>query len=591
MAEQNFRASDIQGLSPSAEPTRSNELFVLTGRNYVFDTRGPYSAFGNRYLLPQALSKPAHTQGIRLRLRSGDRCFTFTSDSILEWSEEAGGWRVIYLIPDTSSSASRWTWGYLNGLLFFCHPRVGILVYNIDTGICQPHSNIGIGTPDEALAVEVINGFLCVLTPVLFAWSSPSNGLDFTPQLGGAGFQVISDQVSGFPIAITSYTRGCLTWTTGGVMRSEFSGDQTVFRHRPLQAGYRPMNSFCTCRLDDDTVLILDERGLFQTKGDSPTPLTPLFNEFLRTYIQDNNINIGSNIRMEWDDLQKRLYVSSSLSESDPIYETCFVLYPSLDKWGQFNEPHYGILPLLVRNSQRADDYFGFVDAERRVRYWKNIGSREIKVKDAEIPKGGNLIYKPMQMPFNYLEGEEGTILGSLGVLNSADTSVIEGPSSYYAWDGDSSTPLALERVGLDAYIVFGLLRVLGQSSSDQLGEVTGVLVRSVSESNSFVGTGFNTIPDAPLQMNLDQSLSPVSQRFVKENYVNHKLRIIGTLDGSTAYHAEEPVISGFTKEARYYSCSVIGLWHMMEMRAEEVGESFHPVTFEVTAVAAGRLN
>jgi hypothetical protein len=31
-----------------------------------------------------------------LRLRTGDRVFVFTSDSILEWSESLGGYRVLY---------------------------------------------------------------------------------------------------------------------------------------------------------------------------------------------------------------------------------------------------------------------------------------------------------------------------------------------------------------------------------------------------------------------------------------------------------------------------------------------------------------
>jgi hypothetical protein len=591
MAEQNFKASDIKGFTPSIEPTRSDELFALTGRNYVFDTRGPKSSFGNRYLLPQALGKPAHTQGLRLKLRGGDRCFTFTSDSILEWDESAGGWKIIYITPYTGNGPNRWSWGYLNGLLFFCHPRTGILVYTIETGICQPHSDIGIGTPEEALSIVVNNGFLCVVTPILFGWSAPSNGLDFNPTLGGAGFQLISDRVSGFPLAVSSYTRGCLTWTTGGVMRSEFSGDQAVFRHRALQTEYRPVNSFCTCKIDDDTVVILDERGLFQSKGEAPIPLTPIFNEFFQKYLQENNLNLGTNVRIEWDELQRFMYISTSLTESNPIYENCFVLYPNLDKWGQFNEQHYGILPLLVKGSTRADDFYGYVDSDGRVRYWQNTGSREIRVEDSITARGANLAYPPMQKPFGFEDGAVGTILSSSGVGNTFADSSVSGPAGFYTWDGDSAIVLAPERTGLNARIVFGLLRVLGQQSSDQLGEVTAVMIRSLGEDNASVGTGFNIDPDAPARMNLNQTDPAISERFTDENYVNHKLRIIGTVDGESVFTDQTPSLVGFAKSARYYSCSVIGLWHMMELRADDVGESFHPVTFEVTAIPAGRLN
>jgi hypothetical protein len=591
MSEQNFKASDIKGLTPSVEPTRSDELFALHGRNYIFDTRGPKSVFGNRYLLPQALGKPEHSQGLRLKLRGGDRCFIFTSDSILEWDEELGGWKVIYITPDTSVAPNRWTWGYLNNLLFFCHPRTGILVYVIDTGVCQPHSDVGIGTPEEALSIVINNGFLCVATPILFAWSAPSNGLDFNPTIGGAGFQLISDRVSGFPIAVTSYTRGCLTWTTGGVMRSEFSGDPAVFRHRALQTEYRPINSFCTCKIDDDTVVILDERGLFQSKGEAPTPLTPMFNEFLQDYLQDNDINKGTNVRVEWDELKRRMYVSTSLTESNALFENCFVLYPNLDKWGQFNEPHYGILPLLVKDSQRADDFYGFIDSDGRARYWRHIGSREVRPEDSVLARRANLMYPPMQKPFSFEEGEEGPILSSSAVANTFADVEVDGPAGFYEWDGDSATPLAAERTGLDAVLVFGLLRAMGQQSADQLAEVTSVMIRNPSESNTTVGTGFNITPAAPESLNLKQTTNPISERFIGESYVNHKLRIIGTIDAETVFTQEEPKLTGFVKGARYYSCSVTGLWHIMELRADEIGEAFYPVTFELTAVPAGRLN
>lgn len=584
MASTNLRCREIKGLLPSVEPTVVEDIYALTGRNYVFDTRGPRSAFGNRLLLPQKLGAPEYVQGLRIKLREGDRCFTYTGDSILEWDEVAGGWAVIYLTPGTSDSPYRWTWGYLNGKVFFCHPRTGILVYDVATRVCKPHD--GPGTPDEALAICVNNGRLCAVTPVYLAWSSPSNGMDFTPALGGAGFHVISDTVSGYPIMVTSYTRGVLVWTTGGVMRSEFTGDEVVYRHRALQTEYRPANSFCTCKIDDDTVVILDERGLFQSKGEAPTPLTPLFNEFLAAYIQDNNLRVGQNLRIEWDELQRRLYVSTSLSESDPRFENCFVLYPGLDKWGQFNETHYGILPLLVKTSERADDYYGFVDSVGRVRMWSNLGWRELDPSESTEKQAGNLIYPPMQKPFSFIEGEDGVVLSSSGVVNTVNDILVTQPAGYYLWDG--LAPMPAERIGLDAHVVFGLFRVMDNPTDSQMGEVVTLKIRNLDAQNSHVGTGFNLDPGEPT---LDLSQSQQAESFTDESYVNHKLRVIGTIDGQTAFVEQEPSLTGFAKSTRYYSCSVPGLWHMLELRAEEVGESFHPVTIEMTAIPGGVLN
>src|SRR3546814_8346829 len=74
--------------------------------------------------------------------------------------------------------------------------------------------------------ITVNQGRLVVLTDQVLAWSWQSDGRNFTPALGEAGAQVISARVAGFPIMVSNYAGGVLTWTTGGLMRSEFTGDQ-----------------------------------------------------------------------------------------------------------------------------------------------------------------------------------------------------------------------------------------------------------------------------------------------------------------------------------------------------------------------------
>lgn len=190
MAEQAWQAKDYMGLTPALDPRRANQVFVLDGsKNLSFTAAGPVSSFGNRKLLPQALGAPEHVQGIRIQLRTGDRSFTFTNDSILEWSEPLGGWKVIAVIP-LIVEPYRWTAGYLNGVIYFCHPRTGIIELDLTTGVCQPIQ--GIGTPTQPRAITVNNGRLVVLTDKVIAWSWQSNGRNFTPALGEAGAQVLS---------------------------------------------------------------------------------------------------------------------------------------------------------------------------------------------------------------------------------------------------------------------------------------------------------------------------------------------------------------------------------------------------------------
>ena len=584
MTQRNYKMADINGLLPSVEPARSDELYALSGRNYVFDVRGPRSIFGNRLLLPHPLGAPAHAQGIRVELRTGLKTFTCTSDSILEWDESLGGWRMVFVLAALALSPYRWTWAYLGDVLYFCHPRTGILVYNPTLRICVPHN--GPGRPAEALSIVENNGFLTVVTPELFAWSAPSDGMNFAPSLGGAGFQVISERVSGYPIMGTSYVRGVLTWTTGGVMRSEFTGDAEVFRHTALQTQYKPINSFCTARVDDDSVIILDKRGLFQTKGDQVTPLAPMFNEFISDYIRETRLEDGQNIRLEWDDVSQLMFLSVSESYADAMYEQAFVLYTNLDKWGQFNEPHYGILPIRIADSDRDGSYMGFVDATGRVRYWLETGSREASPETVDSLALANLGYPVIGKPPSYSVNETGTILSSSGVANTVPSALLSR-AGYYGEDAE--LPLSPTRIGLDSVLRFGLFRLATGETDGGLSEVINVKLRNAANDKTYVVDGFNLTPPVNTAADYEYEANP-ERRFLEESYVNHKLNLVGTIDAETIFDSQVPTLVEFSKSMRNYSCSVTGLWHILELEASEVGEFFHVTVLELTSIQAGQL-
>ena len=587
MATQKFSAGDMQGLTPAVDPTQSDKIFALewSGRNFIFDSLGPKSSFGNRQLMPQPRTAPSYVQGVRLKLRSGDRCFHFFGDGIWEWNEFLGGYKLVYLTPDTTKVPGRWSYGYLAGYLFFCHPRVGILVYNIDTGLCVPHRQIGIGTPSNAMAIEVNNGRLCVMDPLFYSWSNPSDGLDFTPKLGGGGFQLISDRVAGTPILLTGYAGGCLLWTTEGVLRSEFTGDAAVFRFRSLGTEYRPSNSFCSCRVDNDTMIILDERGLFQSKGDSITPFAPLFNEFLIKYIREWKLSVDQNLRLEWDRLKRMLYVSVSHTYANAIYDLAFVYYPPLDKWGQFNEPHYGILPVLIDDGERSGDYFGFVDSDGIVKYWSGAPNREAEATTITQSKS-NLFMPAIQRDSQYAPTDEGRLMSSTLKISSFSMVGMTQRAGYY--EAGILTPKTVALTGLDSKLTFGLFRPTGPGESDDASEILNVLIRS-EESN----IGESTQIDWQAESGTDDWQSGsgnVDRGLGLLGYVNHKLRVIGTLDGKTEWQSDVPMLELESPAGRYYSCSVVGVWHMIEITAADVGESFHIRTGEITATSAGRI-
>jgi len=531
MASAKFSVGDILGLTPGVDPRNSEKIFVVGGKNFAFTSLGPKSLFGNRFLTTTPLVSPEHMQGVRIRLRSGDRVFTFTGTKILEWDEEHSSWIERYTTASTNTSPYRWTAGYLNGFIYFCHPVTGILVMDIETSVVTPHN--GPGVPTTPLAIVVSNGRLVVLDDTYLSWSWQSNGLDFTPSLGEAGQQKVNDRVAGFPIILHTYGQGVITWTTGGMMRSEFTGDQEVFRHRNLNTEFRPINSFCTLQMDDNTCVVLDERGLFQSSGDAPTPLTPMFNEFLIDYIRMNKLTIGLNLRLEWDDIRRHLFVSVSVTPEFNQYERAYVLYPSLDKWGVVNEIHHGILPVLINWNQREGNYFGFVDLDGRLHFWGDFPSRQIM---------------------------------------------------------SGATPAL---TGLDAKIQIGLIRFpeLGDSH-DRMTEVTHIgLGNQVSGPETQLGEDYLVVPDGVSNEDYEVVAGAEDYGFNSLAYVNHGIKLISTIDGRSSFGTCIPELVQFAEGIRHFSCSAVGVWHILELSATAVGEAFHLRVAEFNATDAGLLS
>jgi hypothetical protein len=580
-----FEAQDFEGLMPAIDPRKSDKVYALSGRNYVFDSFGPRSVFGNRFITPYPFGRPEHAEGARLRLRTGDRTFTFTSDAILEWNETLGGFRVIYYFNESIELFPyRWTYDYLSGIMFFCHPAVGILAYIVDSDLCQPLE--GPGVPSEPIAIAVVSGRLAAIDERLFSWSAPGDGTNWNPQLGGAGFQEVNARVPGYPIMISAYARGAMVWTTGGVMRAEFTGDAEVFRFRALVTEYRPINSYCTFRLDNDTIGFLDERGFFSTQGEAPRPLTPLFNEFLIDYVQRMNLKLGQNIRVDFDDLTRRLFLSVSLSELNPLYEKAFVLYQPLDKWGTFDEEHYGILPALIKESSRRDDYFGFVDSTGRYRYWNGAGSREILPVDSTL----NSYYPPIQKPVVQQLDGDAVILASTAAFNTVPTTQYTQRAGYYGVVGTS--PAVSNVTGLNASVSLGLVRAKSDISHDRMVEICQIMVGSIlSDPSPDPIEDWAAIPAG--QSDEDYNVETGGEDFGVEDvtYVNHGIRIIGTNDGVSVWQQTNPIMFRYDRAVREFAGSCMGIWHIIELSATEIGEAFHVRFLELTAIDGGRLN
>jgi hypothetical protein len=570
MGQQFYIASDIKGFTPAVDGRVSKQLFILNGANYRFDSRGPRSAFGSRLMSPFPLPQPLGAQ--TLVVRAGDVSYTFGmfADSIQVYDPERGDFVLLLATPNTALEPKRWTRGFLNGVIYFCHPAVGVIYWRLET------DEVGFfrvaGAPNNPLWLVVNNGRLGLMDKFVFAWSAPFDGFNFTPTLGGAGAQVINQHVSGTPVAMTSHSKGVLIWTTDGVMKSEYTGDDVVYRHRPLNTKYRPINSFCITQMDDETTIILDPRGLYATSGDAPEIWSPLFSEFLIEYLRLNNLRVGNNTRVEWDTSRQQLFVSISHDFEGAFFSYAFVCQLNLEKWGTMNRKHYGLGPM-------GDLDFGYVDSAGFVRAFGD------DARNDSSAGSGDLVRSDGEPIAQRNTGNGGWIMSSSTRVSTRSVGL--SPRSGFYGNG-SGSPKIFPQLALDSFIQIGYLRAFDLDTNDRLTEITQLMVGSVEtapdgqvalDSNVLVGGG-----DA------NQNIGGVDLGVRPMQASEYHVSFTSTLDGVTQFVTENPALTRFTPAARYFTCTVPGIWHTLNLSAVNPGERFHLRSLEMTYVDGGKL-
>lgn len=364
MPSSRYPVPEIQSWTPSLEvkAVENGAIFVLDGsKNYSFDSKGPKSNFGS-YVLTGG---PVDIGDVICQSETlGDRQLIFTDSAVylrkwtlidedtIEPSTEV--WVKIYDLPEVENgfySKYHWTAAYVGHGSYVCHPAFGVFKYTGD-GLTAHNPP---GLPEYPIAITECSGRLIVMGRYVDAWSSPFSGDDFTPELGGAGFQSIAERVAGDPIALTSFQGGFLTHTTMGIMVSEFVGGDTVFRHDRVLSNQFILDPYAYTVDADGNLLYVTQQGLYKSNASSGlAPMTPIFNEFFRT-----EIGTYSEFRVSIKYMAPADYLFLQILDETSVVIRTYVLSIVLDKWGIFSPIHKGICQWT---SEPSD--FGYMDTD-----------------------------------------------------------------------------------------------------------------------------------------------------------------------------------------------------------------------------------
>lgn len=465
------RIQDIKSFMPSADAKSADEVYVLDGRNYLFDSKGPRSGYSTEILTPFGITAPRDIQGISIE----GRTLVFTQDGILAWRNKVPfTWEVLYNFDFPLPSIQRTPWQciFFANKLYVAQEGRGFFSSDVQVNTLKltliPETELTIpGLLQNVKGLDIVRGRAIVINDSTIQWSAVGDFSDLTPALGGAGIQFISNFAKGHFLALSAFQDAFVVWTTEGAILASYIGGDSVWRFDPYPSTELPLDSWCTTVLSNGNVVILTHHGLqLISNGGIPQDWTPDFNEFLRDYMKDQ-VKGSAKWRIEYDSRRQMIFVSES---TDGVkYWRTLVLHPTLNKWGIMSDPVYGMLPL-------TEDYYGYVDAiESLPRYFKQAYSRgDSPDNSLGLNRFFPRVQKQLAVP------SSSAVCNAISPDLSIDQEVPVVPvAGWYL--AESFYPQPYGRKGMDSWVDIGYIRT--------------------TERYSPVGAAFNTAADTLLEI------------------------------------------------------------------------------------------
>ena len=625
---------DIEGALPALDRKKIGKPFVVDGRNYIHDFEGPKSAFGctkiyasfNPNLLMQNFNVGAETFYFARDINE-----TYLQISTVDWASRQIQ-AVIRLTPADSTRPKLnqpWSHAYVGTYHYFANRTWGILQYDaINKNWQDVTTTIGI---DDIFFICESGGRLCCLADGIVSWSAIDDGMDNTPSTAtGAGFQALSlvgsiEQDSDY-LGMQSTSKGFLSFTTKGVLRSELIDSENPFRHIPGRVRQIPLNPWCIARLDDATIITLTKFGLFRTvDGNSFEEFQPIHNEYLRfTEIPALLSEQNGYLSLYYSTASHNLFISMAKADTFSLYSEAWVLNIKRETWGRFNRVHRALVDLNINDTTITFED-AFIDIDGRLSFLDESAGVFCLASTNLLGTYISTIrtHEPVQTDSVYLMSTVGKLspvslqpfvditafVEIAGVTDLyannpvlPDTVIVEG--AVYVMPSRVTVDNKLAVLGnivqdlvadpIDSFIEVGLFRVTDEEASDQVSLFTNVAISTLDVGDSEGAEVVDWLNDFDVDVEEDW-LTASGDEDWGINIVtgaNYTQKIRGTLDGYETFQdqfadLEEVFVEGKTK---FCSCTSLGLFQTVQLVAQENNQFFHLKTLELTGILAGRI-
>ena len=171
-------------------------------------------------------------------------------------------------------------------------------------------------------------------------------------------------------LGIQKVSRGFLSFTSKGVMRSELIDSINPFRHLPGETKRVPLSAWCLTKISDTDVLMLSRFGLSRSAdGVLFEEFQPIQNEYFKQVeIPPLESLMNGVISLYYSVSRDELYVSFAQNQTIGQYTKAWVLYVKRDSWSNFNRGNKGFISIDADDSGPVFQQ-AFVDDLGKVSY------------------------------------------------------------------------------------------------------------------------------------------------------------------------------------------------------------------------------
>lgn len=645
MANSLIQVRGIKGLVPALEPKEMQQPFVVDGRNFAMDFEGPYSAFSHMVSSYTPLDSPELVQTLQVESET----YICTSSGIYGYDVVNMSYYPKYLFPAVSTKYP-WSMAQVGGFYYFCRRDVGVIQHDYTNRkwvvVSSPY------LPNNPAYITNSYGRLIVLGDNAVVWSSLDNGLDFVTSLEtGAGYQGLSI-VRGTPLGIREIANGFLTFTSQGIMISEFIGTAAVFQHRKLTTTDQLLNPFCLVTTSELTHVFLTRQGFRVTDGKVPDVFEPLFNQFLfRKVFPNFEILNQTMFRMFYSQERQSFFLSIASSAYPTKYSKAYVFNTTRQEWGSFDENHYGIGEFYFGSGPYAGYNLGYIDFDGFSHYM--TGALPYKEVVPDINDNIIIYRKPTETETHFAEGvciatsrfhmtavdEQGFKNYPSGLYTVAYTSTGYSPAVMPApvgtvfvgwadWNTDTSgdedwllvtgaedwldgeecaisygamgmqsnvvsrsfAPIDKQLTALDSYVTVGVFRFIENKFPDEVNILTNVAVGMYGNNGTATNEDWNTFSPTVAEDYAGSNGLSEDWGFSYPSNLSYSMSVLGSFDGVAYDYVETPALVQDKNSVEYYSCYTSGIYHAVTFSANNLFEYIHLKHLELSGFISGRL-